>query len=220
MRQEEKLAACQLLGEAAARERKAAAACAQKGPASARERKGLAAAQMRKGGGSRADALKQMGEGRAVGGAASPTPFSNGSCFFTAASPFTSAAKWITYKGLKQAPKRNKSDNGANEGEIEDDLEEVEELPRPMGQKKTKKAAQDKKGKAKVSDSDVEELNTFGKLQSEEHANRLKVLEVQQKLSSEKLEQAKLAHLAAKEQKEAAKEQKEARMSGVNNEHV
>ncbi|KAF0888448.1 hypothetical protein E2562_014259 [Oryza meyeriana var. granulata] len=82
-----------------------------------------------------------------------------------------------------------------------------------MGQKKAKKAAQDKKGKAKVSDSDIEELNTFGKLQSEEHANRLKVLEIQQKLSSEKLEQAKLAHLAAKEQKEAAKEQKEARMN-------
>jgi hypothetical protein len=36
-------------------------------------------------------------------------------------------------------------------------------------------------------------------------------LEVQQKLSSEKIEQAKLAHLAAKEQKEAAKEQREAR---------
>ncbi|KAF0899982.1 hypothetical protein E2562_026225 [Oryza meyeriana var. granulata] len=104
-----------------------------------------------------------------------------------------------------------------------------------MGQKKAKKVAQDKKGKTKVFDSDVEELNTFGKLQSEKHANRLKVLEVQQKLSSEKLEQAKLAHLAAKEQKKAAKEQKEARMfetynhllsqdvgtmSGVNNEYV
>ncbi|KAF0887744.1 hypothetical protein E2562_003977 [Oryza meyeriana var. granulata] len=94
MWQEEELAAvavCQLLGEAAARERKAAAARAQKGPASAREGKGLAAAQMRKDGGSRADALEQMGEGRAVGGAASPTPFSNGSCFFTAAGPFTNA---------------------------------------------------------------------------------------------------------------------------------
>jgi hypothetical protein len=54
-------------------------------------------------------------------------------------------------------------------------------------------------------------MNTFGKIQADEHANRLKVLEVQQKLSSEKIEQAKLAHLAAKEQKEAAMEQKEAR---------
>jgi len=34
---------------------------------------------------------------------------------------------------------------------------------------------------------------------------------VQQKLSSEKMEQAKLAHLAAKEQKEAAEMQREAR---------
>ncbi|KAF0931009.1 hypothetical protein E2562_038673 [Oryza meyeriana var. granulata] len=412
MRQEEKQAAAtthQLLGEAAALERKAAAARARKGPASARERKGLAAVQMRKGGGSRADAPVQMGEGRA---AASPTPFSDGSSFFTGTGPFTSTvhspqsqawmftqssdpaawdnnptppggftnfiqphlsqnfdfvggpaqyapfkppqpidnptaveeistpdsgddlprtekriiwtqeedvrlmsswlynstdqsidanrkneqywndvvetynettpshrrrnakqakdrwhkvnkwidlfynawlkarriytsgyneqmwiekahtfyikdneelklehfvlmnvwyavrdeAKWITYnKGLKQARKRNKSDNRVNEGEIEADLEEVEEIPRPMGQKKAKKVAQDKKGKAKVSDSDIEELNIFSKLQSKEHANRLKVLEIQQKLSSKKLEQAKLAHLVAKEQKEAAK---------------
>jgi hypothetical protein len=35
-------------------------------------------------------------------------------------------------------------------------------------------------------------------------------LEVQEKLSSQKIEQAKLAHLAAKEQKEAAEAQREA----------
>jgi hypothetical protein len=51
---------------------------------------------------------------------------------------------------------------------------------------------------------DLEELDKFGKIQCEEHANRLKVLEVQQKLSYEKIEQAKLAHLAAMEQKEVA----------------
>ena len=58
---------------------------------------------------------------------------------------------------------------------------------------------------------DLEELDKFGKIQCEEHANRLKVLEVQEKLSSEKIEQAKLAHLAAKEQKEAGQLQREAK---------
>jgi hypothetical protein len=56
---------------------------------------------------------------------------------------------------------------------------------------------------------EVEEMKTFGKIQADEHANRLKVLEVQKKLSAEKIEQAKLAHLAAKEQREAAEVQRE-----------
>lgn len=55
----------------------------------------------------------------------------------------------------------------------------------------------------------------FKKFQSEEHANRFRLLEVQeQKLTAENLESAKIAHLAAKEQKEAAKEQKEAKTLG------
>lgn len=78
-----------------------------------------------------------------------------------------------------------------------------------MGQKRAKKAKLEKNKEAK--DSDIVELDKFGKLQTEEHANRLKELEVQQKLSAGKMEQAKLAHLAAKEQSEAAEKQKEAR---------
>ena len=58
---------------------------------------------------------------------------------------------------------------------------------------------------------DLEELDKFDKIQCEEHANRLKVLEVQQKLSFEKIKQAKLAHLAAKEQEEAAEKQRDAK---------
>ena len=38
---------------------------------------------------------------------------------------------------------------------------------------------------------DLEELDKFGKIQCEERANRLKVLEVQEKLTSEKIEQAR-----------------------------
>ncbi|XP_022685219.1 uncharacterized protein LOC111258317 [Setaria italica] len=79
-------------------------------------------------------------------------------------------------------------------------------------QKKSKKEALEKKAKGKdIDQTELEELNTFGKIQADEHANRLKVLEVQKKLSSEKIERAKLAHLAAKEKKEAAKAQREAR---------
>jgi hypothetical protein len=117
---------------------------------------------------------------------------------------------------LKQARKRKSSDKD-DEGEhmSDADRDELEEIPRSTGQKSAKKAAFQKKaanGNKKVNDSTyLEEIITFGKVQADDHANRLKVLEVQQKLSSEKIEQAKLAHLAAMEQKEAALEQKEAR---------
>ncbi|CAN6287350.1 unnamed protein product [Urochloa humidicola] len=120
-------------------------------------------------------------------------------------------AKWKTYNlNLKEARKIKSSDK-EKEGEDADhmDVDELEGPPRPMGQKRAKKAALENNGKRK--ESDIEELDKFGKIQSEEHANRLKILDVQQKLSSEKIEQAKLAHLAAKEQKEAAEKQREAK---------
>jgi hypothetical protein len=61
-----------------------------------------------------------------------------------------------------------------------------------LGQKAAKKATFEKKATNgnKKDTIDLEEMNTFGKIQADEHANRLKVLEVQQKLSSEKIEQA------------------------------
>ncbi|RLN23232.1 hypothetical protein C2845_PM07G09640 [Panicum miliaceum] len=120
-------------------------------------------------------------------------------------------AKWIAYNtGLKAARKR-KSSGKEKEGEDSShiDVDELDEQPIPMGQKAAKKQ---KYAKSKeVEHVDFEELDKFGKIQCEEHANRLKVLEVQQKLSYEKIEQVKLAHLAAKEQKEAAETQREAR---------
>jgi hypothetical protein len=126
-------------------------------------------------------------------------------------------AKWITYNtGLKQARKRKSSDKD-DEGEhmSDADQDELEEIPRPIGQKAAKKAAFQKKAananKKVIDNTDLEEIITFAKVQADDHVNRLKVLEVQQKLSSEKIEQAKLAHLAAMEQKEAALQQKEAR---------
>ncbi|CAN6288537.1 unnamed protein product [Urochloa humidicola] len=120
-------------------------------------------------------------------------------------------AKWITYNnGLKAARKRKDADK-EKEGEDNShiDVDELDEQPRPMRQKAAKqlKYAKNKE----VDQIDLEELEIFGKLQCEEHANRLKVLEMQAKLSSEKIEQTKLAHLAAKEQKEAAEMKREAR---------
>jgi hypothetical protein len=126
-------------------------------------------------------------------------------------------AKWIGYnKGLKQARKRKSSGKEDPEEDMDcnADLVDVEEIPRPIGQKAAKKAAFEKKAtnanKKAIDPIDLEEITTFGKIQADEHANRLKVLEVQEKLSSQKIEQGKLAHLAAKEQKEAAEAQREA----------
>ncbi|KAF8719792.1 hypothetical protein HU200_024549 [Digitaria exilis] len=122
-------------------------------------------------------------------------------------------AKWITYNnGLKAARKKvaSKVSGSEKEGEAPIDLEVVDDQPRPMGQKQAKKL---KYAKSKEVDHiDLDELDRFGKIQDEQNANRLKVLEMQQKLSTEKMEQTKLAHLAAKEQKEARKLELESRM--------
>ncbi|KAG2635488.1 hypothetical protein PVAP13_2NG358015 [Panicum virgatum] len=112
-------------------------------------------------------------------------------------------AKWITYNNrLKAARKRKSSGREEKEGDDSSHIDEdqLDKQPRPMEQKAAKKL---KYAKSKEVDHiNLEELDNFGKIQCEEHANRLKVLEVQQNLSFEKIEQAKLAHLAAKEQKE------------------
>ena len=73
-------------------------------------------------------------------------------------------AKWITYNnGLKAARKR-KGSGKENEGEDSRaiDVDELEEQPRPMGQKKAKKLkyAQSKEG----GHIDLEELDKFGKI--------------------------------------------------------
>jgi len=124
-------------------------------------------------------------------------------------------AKWITYNnGLKAARKRKGScreKEGDDSSHIDED--QLYEQPRPMGQKTAKKL---KYAKSKEVDHiDLEELDKFDKIQCEEHANRLKVLEVQQKLSFEKIKQAKLAHLAAKEQEEAAEKQRDAKKKRI-----
>lgn len=82
--------------------------------------------------------------------------------------------------------------------------EDPHELPRPMGQKKANKMALEAKkdGQSKEKAIDVD-LEKYSQIQIESNASRLKVLEVQQKLSMEKLEASKLNHRAKVENKEA-----------------
>jgi hypothetical protein len=108
-------------------------------------------------------------------------------------------AKWIGYnKGLKQACKRKSSDKDDEEEDMDNnaDLEDVEEIPRPIGQKAAKKASFEKKAtnanKKAIDPIDLEEMNTFGKIQADEHANWLKVMEVQENYHLKRLSKQSL----------------------------
>jgi len=109
----------------------------------------------------------------------------------------------------------------------EDENDDIEELlERPPGQKKAKRAKRDAlaakrksqgsnlddDGNSKESAIDVEKLDKFSKIQEDLNANRMKVLELQQKLSTEKLETTRLAHFTAQENKEAKRLEKESQM--------
>ncbi|KAF8722788.1 hypothetical protein HU200_021913 [Digitaria exilis] len=112
---------------------------------------------------------------------------------------------YVNVEDYEEGPGNEKE----GEGEAQNSGDEIDEKPRPIGQKEAKKL---KSAKSKdVEHIDLEELDKFGKIKDEQNANRLKVLEMQQKLSSEKSEQTRLAHLAAKEQKDAAVMQRDAR---------
>jgi hypothetical protein len=112
-------------------------------------------------------------------------------------------AKWITYNsGLKRTRESKGCVDEGNDTQPVD--EDPHELPRTMGQKKAKKMALEAKkdGQSKERAIDVD-LEKYSQIQSEANASPLKVLEVQQKLSTEKVEASKLNHRAAVENKEA-----------------
>ncbi|KAL6596639.1 hypothetical protein ACP70R_047282 [Stipagrostis hirtigluma subsp. patula] len=110
------------------------------------------------------------------------------------------------------------------EGGSQENEEPYDEMPkRPMGQKAAKRAAVDAKGRSKDMGSDesgnskesaidLDKLGRYSKFQEETNEKRLRILEVQQKLSSEKLEATKIAHLTAQENKEGKKLEKESKM--------
>ncbi|CAD6256148.1 unnamed protein product [Miscanthus lutarioriparius] len=66
-------------------------------------------------------------------------------------------------------------------------------------------------GKSKESAIHVEKLDKLSKSQEEAITNRMKVLELEQKLSSDKIETTRLAHLAAQENRESKKLEMEGR---------
>jgi len=93
--------------------------------------------------------------------------------------------KWITYNdGLKNARKRKASDQGAEEEEEEVDPFDVSGKTRPIGQKAAKRAAFEPKVHSMSSSTEDADVTIL----KEAQANRFKVLEVQQKLSLERLE--------------------------------
>lgn len=115
--------------------------------------------------------------------------------------------KWTAYNNdLKRARKRKGGSNEATSEPVE-----VNELPRPIGQKAAKKAAREMKGKSKDS-ADVEEIEKLNQIQADFHTSRIKMLEMQEKLSAEKLESSKRTQLAARDNRFAAKDNKEAKM--------
>ncbi|TVU22528.1 hypothetical protein EJB05_32235, partial [Eragrostis curvula] len=100
------------------------------------------------------------------------------------------------------------------EGDSQEDEAIPDEMPkRPIGQKAAKKAALAAKGKNKESGDvsgnsketaiDLDKFDKYSKFQEDNHEKRLQILEVQQKLSSEKLEASKIAHQTAQENKAA-----------------
>ncbi|CAN6221413.1 unnamed protein product [Urochloa humidicola] len=131
--------------------------------------------------------------------------------------------KWKTYNGnLKNAHKRKAF-------HLEEDCEENEEISdempeRPIGQKAAKKAALAAKnsklkgssssdaGHSKDSPIELDKFDRYSKFQEENNEKCVQLLETQEKLSSEKLEVTKIAHLTAQEYKEGKKLEKESRM--------
>jgi len=80
---------------------------------------------------------------------------------------------------------------------LDDDADE-----QPIGGKQAKEQRKKKKGQPCIIDLE-DELNNFLDAQKAANEGRAEMLETQRRVSSEKLESRRLAHLAAKEHKEA-----------------
>jgi ribosomal protein S25 len=118
--------------------------------------------------------------------------------------------KWIAYN-QSQIKRKEMDDDSMNEG---GGLEDIE-VPRPMGQKKAKKAAHEDKGKIKESAINMDELDRFEKIQNDVHVNRLKLLEMQGKIYNDKMEPSKIALQRAKEDKDVKLIEKESKMMEI-----
>ncbi|XP_015690403.2 glutathione S-transferase T3-like [Oryza brachyantha] len=119
--------------------------------------------------------------------------------------------KWIAYNdALKRFRKRKASDNREPREEASANTD-FEEPPRPIGQKAAKKAAQESKGKSKVT-TDIDDIEKLEQVQADIQTRRIKMMEMQDKLSARQVKSSKLSQVAARENRLAAKDNKEAKM--------
>ncbi|XP_040384164.1 uncharacterized protein LOC102700270 [Oryza brachyantha] len=131
-------------------------------------------------------------------------------------------SKWKTYNENLRNSRKRKSFHLEGDSEEADDT--FDEMPkRPMGQKAAKKASLDAKiksngsggsddGHSKKSPIQLDKFDRYSKFQEENNDKCMKLLDRQEKISSEKLEATKIAHLTAQEYKEGKKLEKESKM--------
>lgn len=112
--------------------------------------------------------------------------------------------KWVTYNEWLEREKKRKMSEAGEAGEHTSTPVDIEDIPRPKGTKAAK-AERNGKGKSKAVTADMEVLDKYIAAQAEAKNNRSGMLELQQRLSAEKLESAKLSALAAQDNKEAKK---------------
>jgi hypothetical protein len=115
------------------------------------------------------------------------------------------------------------------EGESEDNEEDTsDEMPkRPMGQKAAKKAALAAKrvkvssssddGHSKESPIELDKFDRYSKFQETNNEKRMKMLDRQEKIASDKLEATRVAQLTAQDYKEGKKLEKESKMMDTYN---
>ena len=119
--------------------------------------------------------------------------------------------KWVTYNEWLEREKKRKMSEAGEVGEHTSTPVDIEDIPRPKGTKAAK-AERNGKGKSKAATVDMEVLDKYIAAQAKAKNNRSGMLELQQRLSAEKLESAKLSALAAQDNKEAKKLERESEM--------
>ncbi|CAO2210939.1 unnamed protein product [Urochloa humidicola] len=129
--------------------------------------------------------------------------------------------KWKTYNdNLKNARKRKSFHLDGDSEENDDTCDEMPE--RPIGQKAAKMAAlAAKKGKGSSSSDDgqskespieLDKFERYSKFQETNNDKRMKMLDRQEKIASDKLEATRIAQLTAQDYKEGKKFDKEIKM--------
>ena len=110
--------------------------------------------------------------------------------------------KWHAYNAeMHGSKKRDVADLG--DVGVKSSPTGIDDNPRPSIGCKKAKVERDGKSKNKLVSKDMEELNKYIEVQEEASKNRAAVLEVQKRISQDKVEASRLALEAAKENKEA-----------------